>query len=286
MPQTRTPLRYPGGKTSMRDMVAKIIMGNNLTHGHYAEPYAGGCGLALALFFEDYVETLHLNDLDRSIWSFWHCVLNYTQELVDKIKKTPVTINEWYKQRAIQENKENHDDFELGFSTFFLNRTNRSGIILKAGVIGGINQNGNYKIDCRYNKETSIRKIERIAKYKSRINLYNMDAVEFIKSTRKELPKKTLYCIDPPYFNKGSTLYTNFYEPGDHAQVAKLLKRMAKPWILTYDNAPEISALYEGRQQYTFDLNYSAQTKRKGTELFIASDKLVISRQIGLRPVA
>ncbi len=286
MPATNTPLRYPGGKTSMKKMVSTILYHNNLLRGDYAEPYAGGCGLALSLMLEGHVHNLHLNDLDRSIWSFWHCVLNHTREFVCKIEKTPVTLYEWKRQRAIQENKKKYDNFELGFSTFFLNRTNRSGIILKAGVIGGLSQSGNYKIDCRFNKETSIRKIERIAKYKSRINLYNMDAIDFIKATRKELPKKTLYCIDPPYFNKGSTLYTNFYEPDDHAQVAKLLRRMAKPWILTYDNAPEISALYEGRQQYTFDLNYSAQTKRKGTELFIASDKLVISRQIGLRPVA
>lgn len=286
MPQTPSPLRYPGGKTSIYGMVSKIIKDNNLDKGHYAEPYAGGCGLALSLLFKGCASDIHLNDLDRSIWCFWDSVLNKTKQLVERIESTEVTMDEWYRQREIQQNRDDHNNFDVAFSTFFLNRTNRSGVILKAGVIGGYAQNGEYKLDCRFNKASLVERIKRIAKYKSRIHLYNLDAIEFIKQTRGVLPAKTLYCVDPPYFVKGSTLYTNFYDPEDHKKIAKLLNRLGKPWVLTYDNAPQIQALYPEKRQYRFHLNYSAATKRQGTELLIASNKLIISPTLNLMKAA
>ncbi len=276
MPATHTPLRYPGGKSSIQNMVSRIISDNGLNLCNYAEPYAGGCGLALSLMFNGFVHELHLNDLDRSIYSFWNQVLTNTDAFVEKIKSTSVTIDEWHKQKEVQERKNTVDELELGFSTFFLNRTNRSGVIQKAGVIGGLAQNGNYKLDCRFTKSTLISKIQRIAKYKHRINFYNLDAVDFIKMLEEESKGTMFYCVDPPYFNKGSTLYTNFYNPEDHAEIAKLLRKLKSPWILTYDDASEIQKLYKNLPQYKFNLNYSAQVKKVGTELLITSKKIKI----------
>ncbi|MBH1913188.1 DNA adenine methylase [Serratia ureilytica] len=282
MPQTPSPLRYPGGKSSIVDMVSKIIESNKLTGGHYAEPYAGGAGLALSLLFKGKVHEIHLNDLDKAVWSFWNAILNNTCEFIDKINDTEITIDEWRKQREIQLNPELYSEFELGFSSFFLNRTNRSGVILKAGVIGGINQDGEYKLGCRFNKDGLIKKIKRISKYKHRIHLYNQDAIDFIKYMDDSFDRDVFLCIDPPYYNKGSTLYTNFYEPGDHAELSKVILSVMKPWMLTYDNAVEISDLYKSRRQFNFNLNYSAATKRVGTELLVVSKGLRVSRDLNI----
>lgn len=285
MPQTPSPLRYPGGKTSIWKMVSTIIKDNELERGHYCEPYAGGCGLALSLLFKGYVHELHLNDIDRSIWAFWNAVLHETEALIEKILLTEVTVEEWYRQRDVQLNKDDFSDFDLAFSSFFLNRTNRSGIILKAGMIGGLKQEGNYKIDCRYNKKSLIDKIKRIEKYKHRIHLYNLDALDFLDKTRVSLPKNSLYCIDPPYFEKGQTLYTNAYEKKDHEEISKKILKLNRPWILTYDNANEIRTLYSKSKQYTFDLNYSAAEKRVGTELLITSKNLKISDELNVQKI-
>lgn len=282
MPTTPSPLRYPGGKTAIWPLVSKIISDNSLSKGHYLEPYAGGCGLALSLLFKGYVHELHLNDLDRSIFCLWDAILNKTDDFVEKILSTEVTIDEWYIQREFQNNKETADDFDLGFSSFFLNRTNRSGVILKAGVIGGLTQDGKYKLDCRFNKEGLIERIRRIEKYKHRIHFYNLDAVEFIAKTKNILPKKSIYCIDPPYFVKGSTLYTNFYNPEDHREIASVLKQLEHSWILTYDNVEFIQSLYDGYRQYRYNLNYSAANKRIGTELLIASNSLSLSESLNI----
>lgn len=280
-----SPLRYPGGKSCLYDLVGQILRLNKLERAHYAEPYAGGAGLALSLLFNGYVSEIHLNDVDRSIWAFWNSVLNATDDLLALIAYTPVTLDTWSAQREIYLNAADYDDLALGFATFFLNRTNRSGIIKGAGVIGGLDQTGNYKIDCRFNRDDLTKRIRRIARYRARIHLHRRDALEFIEVADAQLPTRSFFCIDPPYFNKGSSLYTSFYAPEDHLAVSQSVLGLQRPWVLTYDNTPEISHLYKTRRQFGFDVNYSVQTKRIGTELLVASKGLKLPAAVRDRMV-
>lgn len=276
-----SPLRYPGGKSAIQHWMTEIILHNNLQKGFYAEPYAGGAGLALSLLLKKIVKNVYLNDLDRSIWSFWDSVLNNTDKLINKIRSTDITIDEWYKQKNIQTNKTNVDPLDLGFSTFFLNRTNRSGIIIKAGPIGGYKQNSDYKIDCRFNKEVLIKRIENIAEHKNHIHLSMLDAVDFISYLEKQLfRKKGLIYIDPPYYEQGANLYTNFYNKEDHSILAKKILKLKKSWVMTYDNNNSIQNLYRKRKQYNFSLNYSVKNKRKGTELLITNSNISIPNNL------
>jgi DNA adenine methylase len=270
-----SPLRYPGGKSCMLGPISRILRGNKLERGHYAEAYAGGSGLALSLLFSGFVSDIHINDIDRSIWSFWHSVLNDTEKFIKLMERTPITIKEWKRQRKILQSSDT-DAMKLGFAAFFLNRTNRSGIIKRGGVIGGLQQDGDYPIDCRFNKNELARRIRRIAKYRSRISLHRKDAIKFIDHVEENLPPQTFLYLDPPYFHKGSRLYTSFYKRADHEKVADRLLQLKSPWILTYDYCKEIHDLYADRRQYQFSLNYSAQVKRLGTELLIASKGLRI----------
>ena len=170
-----TPLRYPGGKTKVYDYVKELIFLNECTT--YIEPYAGGAGVAINLLLNGDVKKIMINDYDRAIYAFWYSVLYHTEELIFKIEKTEVCIEEWYRQKEIQNYKQETEDLlELGFSTLFLNRVNHSGII-KGGVIGGKNQDGNYKMDCRFNKNSIIKRIRAIARNRSRIKIYNLDVI-------------------------------------------------------------------------------------------------------------
>ncbi|WP_336192811.1 DNA adenine methylase [Providencia stuartii] len=273
MKLTYSPLRYPGGKSAISEMVSTLITHNNLNSYSYAEPYAGGAGLALSLLFSDKVKSIYLNDIDRSIWSFWNAVLNDSERFINKIISTEITIEEWHKQRDVQHNKEQADSFDLAFSTFFLNRTNRSGIILKAGVIGGLKQSGEYKLDCRFNKEGLINRIKLINSKKDKIHISNSDAIDFMKKISR---RKVLFSIDPPYYEKGASLYTNFYQKNDHYDLSQSILKLKKPWILTYDFAYEIYNLYKEKKCFSFDLNYSAAHKRVGKELLVMSDGMSI----------
>lgn len=280
MSYNSSPLRYPGGKSCLLHKVSEILSLNKLERRPYGEPYAGGCGLALSLLYGGYVSEIHINDIDKGIWSFWNCVLNETQELIHKINTTKVTIDEWHNQKEIIKSNDIKPSLILGFATFFLNRTNRSGIIKNAGVIGGFSQKGNYKLDCRFNKEALINRIQRIAKYRKRIHLTNLDAIDFIKTFDHNNSPSSFLCIDPPYFNQGSKLYTNFYNAHDHEQLRNTVRAYKKPWIITYDNTDEIKQLYRSHRQYEFNLNYSVQEKRLGKEVMIASKKLKMPSEL------
>lgn len=279
MSRTASPLRYPGGKSALLDLVSSILLKNRLDGGHYAEPFAGGGGLALSLLFEGMVGEIHLNDIDPGISALWRCLLKQTDDLIDKMNGTPITIEEWQRQKLVNSAPDG-DDLDLGFSTLFLNRTNRSGIIKGAGVIGGLRQNGNYLLDCRFNKEDLSRRIRRIARYKDRIHFTSDDALVFLKGIEAKLPARGLLCADPPYFDKGSNLYTSFYRDDDHADLADSILDLECPWITTYDNCPEISRLYNKRRQFEFSVQYSVQTKRVASELMIVSKGLRMPRSL------
>jgi len=285
MLRTLSPLRYPGGKSCLYNLVTQILHDNKLDRVHYVEPYAGGCGLALGLLYGGHVSDVHLNDLDPSIWCFWHCVLERTERFVSLVQNTPITIKEWHRQKEIHEAADTTKPLQLGFATFFLNRTNRSGVIKGAGAIGGLSQQGPYKLDCRFNRDDLVRRIRRVAKYRNRIHFSNLDAIDFMRGMAADLPEKSFFCIDPPYFNKGSKLYTNFYDPDAHSAVAKAILKLTQPWIVTYDYTEEIMRHYASRRQFVFDINYSIQTKRVGSELLIASKRLRLPEELRRRQV-
>ena len=271
-----SPLRYPGGKGKLAIYFKGLFEINSLKGGIYVEPYVGGASIALSLLIEGYASKAIINDKDKSIFAFWYSVLNYPKELCGLIKKTSVNLNVWKRQKQIQKDKLNQDILTLGFSTFFLNRTNYSGI-LSAGAIGGKSQKGIWKINVRYNKKDLIKRIKKISLYKNKIELYNMDAVELIKMLKHKLPKKSLFYLDPPYYNKGKELYLNYYLDDDHKQIAKEINKAKKQkWIITYDDVELIKQLYNKNKQIDYSLVYSAGKSKKGKEIMIFSNNLKI----------
>lgn len=269
-----SPLRYPGGKNKLSSFIAKVCIDNNI-NGHYVEPYSGGASVALFLLIEGFVQKITINDKDRSIYAFWHSVLNSTEKLCEKIEKAELNVQEWKKQRAIQSNKTNADLLDLGFSTFYLNRTNRSGII-NAGIMGGINQDGNYLIDCRFNKSDLIERIRTIAKHKKNIKLYRKDAVKLIDKIQHEAENENIvFYFDPPYYLKASTLYMNHYKDNNHKIVSDKIKSIENiKWIVSYDNVPEIQKLYADCPKKEFSFKHTAYEIREGKEILFFSDNI------------
>lgn len=269
-----SPLRYPGGKNKLSSFIAKICIDNKI-NGHYIEPYSGGASVALFLLFEGFVKKITINDKDRSIYAFWYCVLNKTKQLCEKIENTDITIENWKQQKAIQKNKKKADLFDLGFSTFFLNRTNRSGII-NAGAMGGIKQNGNYLLDCRFNKPDLIRRIKNIATRKKDIKLYKKDALLLIDKIQIDAKDENIiFYFDPPYFLKAESLYMNHYKNEHHEKVSEKIKGLRKiNWILSYDNVPEIKKLYAGFLSKEFTFKHTAYKIRTGKEILFFSSTI------------
>lgn len=269
-----SPLRYPGGKNKLSAFIAKICIDNKI-NGHYVEPYSGGASVALFLLLEGFVNKITINDKDRSIYAFWFCVLNKTKQLCELIENAELTIEEWRKQKEIQNYKQTADLLDLGFSTFYLNRTNRSGII-NAGVMGGIEQNGNYLMDCRFNKTELIERIKKIAKKKSQIRLYKKDAIKLIDKVQQEaIDENIVFYFDPPYYLKASTLYMNHYQDSSHLNVSEKIKSIRNiKWIVSYDNVPEIQNLYSDCSKKEYSFKHTAYNSRVGQEILFFSPTL------------
>jgi DNA adenine methylase len=271
-----SPLRYPGGKGKIIKFVHDLFRVNGLCDGVYVEPFAGGASVALSLLFNEYAKRIVINDKDLSVFAFWHAVLNDTENLCRRIFDCKIDVKNWDVQREIQRHKTEETLLDLGFSTFFLNRCNRSGIIL-AGIIGGRNQEGKYKIDARFNKTDLIKRIEKVANYKGRIELFNSDALDLISTISKRDERNIIYYLDPPYFVKGQMLYLNHYKTSDHVDIYKLIDSLddAK-WIVSYDNIAFIRELYINYSQIYYKLNYSASKTSVGEEVIIHSDNLLM----------
>jgi DNA adenine methylase len=278
MPTTDSPLRYPGGKTQLAPLVADVLRENELTGGIYAEPFAGGAGLAWRLLLAGKVSEVWLNDIDAGVYALWHCALNDTEALCERIEQAKVTMAEWHRQKVVLESSRPRR-LDLAFATLFLNRTNRSGII-SGGVIGGKDQTGTYKLDCRFNRTELAEKIRRIALYREVIRVTCIDARLCIRQWAKALPARALMNIDPPYFLKGQDLYTNFYESTDHSDLARAIRKLKCGWMLTYDDCEEIAKLYSGLPLYRKSLLYSAQVKRQAQELLVFAPHLKLPKSI------
>lgn len=271
-----SPLRYPGGKGKLAPLMKVLIEKTNHVGGTYIEPFAGGAGIALDLLENDVVSRIVINDLDKGIYSFWRAIINETDRFIDAINDVPLNIDEWNRQRNIMLNASRKYSFELGFATFYMNRTNRSGII-NGGVIGGMEQSGNWKLDARFNKENLIKRISEVVKRKDCIHIYNKDVSSLIKKYLPKYEDNAFVYFDPPYFGKGKQLYLNFFDYQDHVRIERMINESVNcDWVITYDDVPDIANIYANYELRRFDLNYSAAVKRTASEIIIFNNGSMI----------
>lgn len=278
MTKSISPLRYPGGKKKLTDFFAAILRLNNISNGVYIEPFAGGSGAAVNLLLMEHVHNIVINDADYNIFCFWQAVINDPESFIKKIRNVKVTLSTWHKQNLILKAPRKYDPFDTGFATFFLNRCNRSGI-LNAGPIGGLEQTGIWKIDARFNKDELISRIEKISYFRDRIKVYNLDAIDVLRMLSQT--HNCLFYLDPPYYVGGRKLYLNYYKHEDHVILSRYIQNeLNSPWVLSYDNVPEIGELYPEKKKLAYDLRYSANTSKFGKEIMFFSDNLKIPNNI------
>lgn len=264
-----SPLRYPGGKSVMAGLLSQVRSLNRLGSHAIAEPFAGGAGASLNLLFREETREIYINDADSAIYSFWWAVINQTRSFLDMLSRTRVCMAEWRRQLVIYRDGGVASCLRRGFATFYLNRCNRSGIIMDGGPIGGVRQEGEWKLNARFNKQELRHRCEKIAEYGNRIHVSGHDGIEFIRTASAE---STFFFIDPPYFVKGKTLYLNALDEEYHIALASQLKSMKDAsWLLTYDDCPEIRCMYRNWATIRpFSLRYTAAERRSGRELLIA----------------
>lgn len=273
-PQYDSPLRYPGGKSSLSAFLGQAIAKANIEEVTYVEPFAGGAGAAITLLLQEHVARVVINDLDPAVYSFWRAVVEEGPRFVEQVERVPLALEEWRAQKRIYASGRAAGvySFELGFSFFYLNRTNRSGV-LNAGVIGGQGQSGRYKIHARFNRERLASRIKSIYELRDKISVSSRDGRALIEEYAGR--SEAFLYVDPPYVQMGGSLYLNSFTEADHTFLALCLNRNASAnWVLTYDDTQLIRDLYQERYQETFSLIYSARNMGVATELMVLSDRM------------
>lgn len=266
-----SPFRYPGGKGFLTDYLKVKIEALPGPARRYAEPFCGGAGAATNLLVDGVVSQIHLNDLDSRVYSAWLAIITETDRFIEKLKHAPVTVDEWKKQRKVVAGSSGGYDFDVGYATFYLNRTSRAGIVIGSGPIGGYKQEGAWKIGARFYRDTMIDRIEKLGNLKEQISVSNMAATDFLSEIDKsDSAHNTLVFIDPPYYEAGARLYLDGMEGDGHAVLAnKLRQKMKYKWLMTYDSHPEILNLYKGFDVKHLEVLYSLQRQRKVKEVVI-----------------
>ncbi len=277
-----SPLRYPGGKGKLAPLMKAIITQNKLIDGTYIEPFAGGAGIACELLAENYVREIHINDLSPAIFSFWNAALWQPNRFAEAIAQVELTPAEWGRQKKNFERQRHSiqpDTFELGFSTFYLNRTNRSGI-LNGGMIGGKAQSSLWGLDARFNREDLVGRVRLLASMRDRIKLSRLDAISLLRKYKKNTPFRSLMYLDPPYFIKGRQLYFDYYRPSDHINISRAVQQSEQPfnWIVSYDNVEPIKSLYGTSRTVEYNINYSARSASVGSEVIFFDSELELPK--------
>lgn len=266
MPTTYTPIRYPGGKTKLYPEIKAILESNDLLGHPYAELFAGGAGLAIKLLLKGDVPSIVINDYDRAVYCMWNAVVNHAEDLCEFIDSAVLDVETWKAMRTVYRNSDDVGDFELGKAAFYLNRTNVSGI-LSGGVIGGLKQAGNYKMDVRFNRETLKKKVMDIAARRGDIEVTRLDAEDFINDRMSD--SELFAYLDPPYVQKGPGLYRSAFDEAKHRSLARKVGDARSKWVVTYDADDLIDDIYGNYERGDLEISYTANVKTVGKEKII-----------------
>jgi len=259
---------------------------NSLRPSLYIEPFAGGASVALGLLQKGLVEQVILSDIDPWIASFWQTVFWDTEWLIEKIRKTPVTLDEWKRLKQSQPQSVR----QQAWTCLFLNRTSFSGILRpEVGPLGGKAQASPYKIDCRFPRQTLIKRIQQIATFRDKVyavwNLSWEDTFARIaeKQREGELPTNgVFYYLDPPFFEKAEALYRYYFRRSDHERLRDALLNLEQKWLLSYDSAEQVETLYgqavasstNGAKKSAVELLYSLsklKERKRGKEIILSN---------------
>ena len=262
----------------MAGFVGNLLKNQPSRLSRYVEPFAGGAGVGLRLLVDEFVDEIVINDLNPGIAAFWRAVFETPDELLAKLRECEVSIDEWHKQRETYLS-EPDDDVTLGFALFFLNRTNRSGI-LDARPIGGYAQDGKWKIDARFDPRRLAERISALAQFGSRVCVREVDGIDLVAEHLND--RNAFIYADPPYLVKGDDLYLDTLDWSDHVRLAALLQDGGQ-WLLTYDADPRITDdLYAGCRCAEFSMTHSAAVQHVGREYAVFASSLEVSTLDGL----
>lgn len=264
----KTVFRYPGAKNRLLPQIMPFIEKSLQQTWCFYDAFVGG-GSVLLEVAEKYPDIqLFANDKDFFVYCFWYIMSqedDYDIKFLKELVKQKPTIDLYYQLRTDAP----RNSVEAAYRAIFFNRTSFSGDMRRtASPIGGKNQNSKYTVDCRYNADKIIKKLDRIHELlagRTEVTTFDINQYPGLESNC------TVY-LDPPYWHAGKMLYHEFMKDEEHIQLSENLKNK-KHWIMSYDNCNEILDLYSWANIHFIDASYcirgSKQNWHKTKEVLI-----------------
>lgn len=265
----KSPLRYPGGKSKSIKKIVEYLPDN---FSEFREPFVGGGSLFIYLKQQYPALKIWINDLNTELFLFWKIAQSDLEKLVTEIfalKKTYLDGKRLFNELT-QVSVDELSPCDRAVRFFVLNRITFSGTV----EAGGFSQQA---FDKRFT-ESSIERLAKLEYILPGIKITNLDYSYLLQPEHKN----TFLFLDPPYltatksrlYGKNGELHTTF----DHKKFSQLIKKCSTPWLITYDDCPEIRINFQDTNIYNWEVqygmnNYKKNSAAKGKELFISNYK-------------
>lgn len=224
-------MRYPGSKAKHVKFLLPLIPDDVRS---FSEPFAGTAAVTLAVAARQYLDRIIINDLDYGMSAYWWAVVNDHETLVQRILDYKPKAAHFY---SVKRRPNTGDRSKDGFRHLVLHSISYSGLGHKAGSpIGGREQTGKYLVDCRWNANRRAKEVLDAHKILSRSDVMVLNG-----DWSAAMGAEFVY-LDPPYYKEGGALYQ--HGGLDHERLAAWLWHQPSGWLLSYDNEPEVRALY------------------------------------------
>lgn len=282
--------RYPGGKSKLRNEITRRLS-DRATNGNlqYREPFFGGGSVGLKFLSENLMTNrIWINDKDIGIASLWTSVIQYPNELMDKIKAFVPSVKAFHEIREELIGLSYPLDYrrlvDVGFKKLAIHQISYSGLgTMSGGPLGGEAQKSRYKINCRWSPGYICKKIIKLHKQFRTIVVHDAHCTSYdFSQLITDTSYDSLLYLDPPYYHKGNVLYQCGFSQQDHERLATLLKATKHQWVLSYDDCPEIRELYKWAYIEPLDVNYSITAlkhKKTGKRISRTKGELIISAE-------
>lgn len=230
-----SPFRYPGGKTWLVPRIAEWVQQQpNIVE--FAELFAGGASVGLAIAAAGLVEHVTLIERDPAIAVVWQAIFYGDAEaFADRILRfvcTAETVRDVLTASPVS-------PLDYAFQSLVKNRCSHGGIMTSGSGLLKHGENGK-GLTSRWYPDTLAQRIMRLAMLKRCVTIIVGDGLTYLEKTR--LRQDVAYFIDPPYTapgkRAGRRLYR--YHEIDHERLFTLCSVAAGPFAMTYDNSESV----------------------------------------------
>ena len=276
--KTRSPLRYPGGKSrAVSKIVDKYIIPNIPESKKVCSPFFGGGSIEIDLAKRGF--RVYGYDAFPPLVDFWQVLLKNPNKLANATEKELRVRKKKFDE--IQDNFRNKhwkSKNKNAVIFYLLNRTSYSGTTLSGGMSIDYDfpPNSWKRINPRFNKAS----IERLRNFS--VKNLTVNKLDFRRSILKH--KDAFVYADPPYFIGKKKLYGNQgdkqFIQKDHEDLAKILKNRRR-WVISYNDTPEVRKLYHGFKIKKLGWSYGmssvkSRKKKHSNEILILSNDIKI----------